>query len=88
MIDIFAAILEKHNLPHICSVSDRAKQMPPNKSKTLERHRQAVQREARRPALLLSLFIILSYQRYNYPSAVQHKRGLQRQSVEFSEIYT
>ena len=40
VIDIFVAILEKYNLPHICSVSDKAKQMPPNKSKTLERHRQ------------------------------------------------
>ena len=61
VIDIFVAILEKYNLPHICSVSDKAKQMPPNKSKTLERHRQAVQREACGPALQLSLFITLSY---------------------------
>lgn len=67
MIDIFAAILEKYNLPHICSVSDKAKQTPPNKSKTLQRHRQAVQREARGPTLLLSPFLTLSHQQHNHP---------------------
>lgn len=74
MIDIFAAILEKYNLPHICSVSDKAKQTTTKQKQNSTKTQAGCSKGStwsNPPAISFSHPLTSATQS---PSAVQHKR--------------